>query len=74
MGSTGWRSFGVVPWLREAALLPSEDSVILERISRGGEVAFKVAVPMLSRIANFDILYPSVSPRRSTSAKRLGHG
>ena len=55
---TGWRSFGVVPWLREAALLPSEDSVILERVSRGGIAAFKVAVPMLSRIANFDDLDP----------------
>ncbi|TKT79102.1 cobyric acid synthase [Aquamicrobium sp. LC103] len=55
---TGWRSFGVVPWLREAALLPSEDSVILERVSRGEEKAFRIAVPMLSRIANFDDLDP----------------
>ncbi|MFC3722182.1 cobyric acid synthase [Neoaquamicrobium sediminum] len=55
---TGWRCFGVVPWLREAALLPSEDSVVLERAVRGGGPACKVAVPMLSRIANFDDLDP----------------
>ena len=35
---TGWRCFGVVPWLRAAAMLPSEDSVVLERLvsGRGG--------------------------------------
>ncbi len=55
---TGWRCFGVVPWLREAALLPSEDSVILERLASGEKKALKVAVPMLGRIANFDDLDP----------------
>ncbi len=55
---TGWRSFGVVPWLKAAALLPSEDSVILERLAEGRRGALKVAVPMLSRIANFDDLDP----------------
>src|SRR5690606_40895778 len=33
---TGWRCFGVVPWLREAAALPAEDSVVLERAVAGG--------------------------------------
>lgn len=55
---TGWRCFGVVPWLKEAALLPSEDSVILERLASGRKKALKVAVPMLDRIANFDDLDP----------------
>ncbi len=55
---TGWPCFGVVPWLREAASLPSEDSVVLERLAEGQERALKVAVPMLSRIANFDDLDP----------------
>ena len=55
---TGWRCFGVVPWLKEAALLPSEDSVILERLVSGEARALKVAVPMLDRIANFDDLDP----------------
>ena len=57
-GFTGWRCFGVVPWLKAAAILPSEDSVILERLAEGRQGALKVAVPMLSRIANFDDLDP----------------
>ena len=55
---TGWRCFGIVPWLHAAALLPSEDSVVLERLASGKARALKVAVPMLSRIANFDDLDP----------------
>jgi adenosylcobyric acid synthase len=55
---TGWRCFGVVPWLKAAALLPSEDSVILERLAGGEKRALKIAVPMLSRISNFDDLDP----------------
>ncbi|WP_406872029.1 cobyric acid synthase [Aminobacter sp. P9b] len=57
-GFTGWRCFGVVPWLKAAALLPSEDSVIFERLAGGEKRALKVAVPMLGRIANFDDLDP----------------
>ncbi|RUW85352.1 cobyric acid synthase, partial [Mesorhizobium sp. M8A.F.Ca.ET.023.01.1.1] len=53
---TGWRCFGVVPWLKAAARLPSEDSVVLERLASGEARALKVAVPMLGRIANFDDL------------------
>ncbi|WP_442583394.1 cobyric acid synthase [Mesorhizobium sp. ASY16-5R] len=55
---TGWRCFGVVPWLKSAAMLPSEDSVVLERLAAGERRALKVAVPMLARIANFDDLDP----------------
>ncbi|PLP60577.1 cobyric acid synthase CobQ [Mesorhizobium loti] len=57
-GFTGWRCFGVVPWLKAASRLPSEDSVALERLAAGEERALRVAVPMLSRIANFDDLDP----------------
>ncbi len=57
-GFTGWRCFGVVPWLKAASRLPSEDSVVLERLAAGEKRALKVAVPMLSRIANFDDLDP----------------
>ncbi|WP_420962820.1 cobyric acid synthase [Brucella sp. IR073] len=55
---TGWRSFGVVPWLKAAARLPAEDSVVLERLAKGEGRALKVAVPVLDRIANFDDLDP----------------
>ncbi len=56
---TGWPCFGVVPWLKAAARLPAEDSVVLERLSRRNTAgALKVAVPVLSRIANFDDLDP----------------
>ncbi len=55
---TGWHCFGVVPWLKVSALLPSEDSVILERLASSERRVLKVAVPMLGRIANFDDLDP----------------
>jgi len=55
---TGWRSFGVVPWLKAVSRLPAEDSVVLERAVRSADKALKVAVPMLPRIANFDDLDP----------------
>lgn len=50
---TGWRSFGVVPWLAAAARLPAEDAVALDRPATGGG-RVRIAAPMLSRIANFD--------------------
>ncbi|MEO0497299.1 MAG: cobyric acid synthase [Pseudomonadota bacterium] len=60
---TDWPSFGVVPYLQDAARLPAEDSVALERLSRASTDAstlgsFRIAVPMLDRIANFDDLDP----------------
>ncbi len=55
---TGWPCLGVVPWLKSAARLPAEDSVALERLARGKAGALKIAVPVLSRIANFDDFDP----------------
>ncbi len=55
---TGWPSLGLVPWLPHAAWLPAEDAVDLDRKSTTGEAALTIAVPMLSRIANFDDLDP----------------
>jgi len=55
---TGWPCFGVIPWLKSAGRLPPEDSVVLERLTRSNGGALKVAVPVLSRIANFDDLDP----------------
>jgi adenosylcobyric acid synthase len=55
---TGWPCHGIVPWLKAAGRLPAEDSVVLERLTRGSSGALKIAVPVLSRIANFDDLDP----------------
>ena len=49
---------GVVPHFAEAALLPAEDALGLERITANGHGAIRVAVPRLPRIANFDDLDP----------------
>ena len=57
---TGWPSIGVVPWLRAASRLPSEDGMQLEGLqaSHGLRSRVKIAVPQLSRIANFDDFDP----------------
>lgn len=55
---TGWRGFGLVPWLSAVASLPSEDAVVLERGGRRDTGRVLVACPMLPRIANFDDLDP----------------
>jgi len=57
-GRTGWPSFGVLPWLKDAARLPAEDSVALERLAAGSGADVKIAVPVPDRIANFDDLDP----------------
>lgn len=53
---TGWRGFGVLPFFAEAHRLPAEDA--LDIPARSGTGAFRIAVPVLSRIANFDDLDP----------------
>ena len=55
---TGWADLGMAPWLAAASRLPAEDAVVLERraAERAGQVV--IAVPMLSRIANFDDFDP----------------
>ncbi len=55
---SGWRGFGVVPWLGATARLPSEDAVVLERggVRAGGRKL--IACPILPRISNFDDLDP----------------
>ena len=59
---TGWPCFGVLPWLPNAQRLPAEDAVILERAETGeADKKLKIAVPMVSRIANFDDLDPLIA-------------
>jgi adenosylcobyric acid synthase len=53
---TGWRGLGVIPWFTDAHRLPAEDAADLRH--RGGSGAFRIAVPQLNRIANFDDLDP----------------
>ena len=52
---TGWPSLGVIPWFDQAWRLPAEDVMDIAS-TKGG--AFKVVVPRLGRIANFDDLDP----------------
>jgi len=54
---TGWTPIGLVPWFAGAAALPAEDSVSLSDGRKKG-AKIKIAVPMLSRIANFDDFDP----------------
>ncbi len=51
---SGWRGVGVVPWLDAARRLPAEDAVVLDRRAGGGGGEVVIAIPLLSRIANFD--------------------
>jgi adenosylcobyric acid synthase len=56
---TGLPCLGVVPWFERARDLPAEDALALERMpapARAGR--FRIAVPRLPRIANFDDLDP----------------
>ncbi len=52
---TGWQNLGVAPWFQDANRLPAEDAL---DITSAGNGPLKIAVPMLSRIANFDDLDP----------------
>jgi adenosylcobyric acid synthase len=55
---TGWRALGLVPFFAPAHKLPPEDAVILDRAREERGAAITIAVPMLSRIANFDDFDP----------------
>ena len=53
---TGWVDLGVIPWFKDAAKLPAEDAADITNTAKTS--GFKVAVPQLARIANFDDLDP----------------
>jgi adenosylcobyric acid synthase len=55
---SGWRGYGVVPWLADTARLPSEDAVVLERRRVSASGRLLVACPITPRISNFDDLDP----------------
>lgn len=54
---TGWSGLGVVPWCSAVRQLPAEDAVVLDQ-GRAANGDIVIAVPMLSRIANFDDFDP----------------
>ena len=59
---TGLPCLGVVPWFERAGRLPAEDSVAVGRNTQPRpDAALRIAVPVLSRIANFDDLDPLVA-------------
>jgi adenosylcobyric acid synthase len=55
---TGWRAFGLMPFLAGAARLPAEDAFGLGDKKSRAKGAVTIAVPMLARIANFDDFDP----------------
>ncbi len=59
---TGWPCRGVIPWSKSARRLPQEDSVIHDSLvpehAEKMNSKVKIAVPMLSRIANSDDFDP----------------
>lgn len=60
-GHTGWPALGVVPFFAEARNLPAEDAVALDNAETRTGRAIRIAVPRLSRIANFDDFDPLVA-------------
>jgi adenosylcobyric acid synthase len=55
---TGWPALGLIPHFHEAARLPAEDAVALDRRTDAGAGEIVIAVPQLAHIANFDDLDP----------------
>lgn len=55
---TGWSSFGILPWVDAIGRLPAEDSVALDKMSKHSKEGFKIVVPAMGKIANFDDLDP----------------
>ncbi|SIN64384.1 adenosylcobyric acid synthase (glutamine-hydrolysing) [Parasphingorhabdus marina DSM 22363] len=55
---TGWAGLGVIPWLPIVRNLPAEDAVVLEQAETAADGLIEIAVPMFSRIANFDDFDP----------------
>jgi len=59
---TGLACLGVVPYFEHAHRLPAEDSVAVGRHAEARpDAALRVAVPVFSRIANFDDLDPLIA-------------
>jgi adenosylcobyric acid synthase len=55
---TGWADCGVVPFFHGLRLLPSEDGIDLRDYERKPGARITIAVPIFSRISNFDDFDP----------------
>ena len=55
---TGWAALGIIPYFDGASWLPEEDVLGLGATAPGRRGRFRIAVPRLPRIANFDDLDP----------------
>jgi adenosylcobyric acid synthase len=55
---TGLECFGVLPYLAEIRKLPAEDALGVDAYERRPGAPIRVAVPVISRIANFDDVDP----------------
>ena len=55
---TGVPCLGPIPWFGDAGKLPAEDALALEEQQTPGLGAYRIVVPRLPRIANFDDLDP----------------
>jgi len=58
---TGLASFGVVPWFPQARALPAEDALAVAGHRPRVAATIRVAVPQVSRLANFDDLDPLIA-------------
>jgi len=58
---TGMACFGVVPWFAQARALPAEDALAVQGHRPRAAAAIRVAVPQVSRLANFDDLDPLIA-------------
>jgi adenosylcobyric acid synthase len=55
---TGVPCLGPIPWFADAGKLPAEDALALEEQQTQGQGAYRIVVPRLPRISNFDDLDP----------------
>ncbi|WP_244513713.1 cobyric acid synthase, partial [Devosia insulae] len=55
---TGVPCLGPIPWFGDARQLPAEDALALEEQQTLGQGGYRIVVPRLPRIANFDDLDP----------------
>ena len=71
---TGVPCAGVIPHFTDATKLPAEDALALDHAKTRTGGAIKIAVPRLSRIANFDDLDPlAQNPDVSLTIVQPGH-